>query len=157
MSIKDKRHRRIIEIITENTVETQDELMSMLRESGFEITQATVSRDIRDLKLIKIALDGHTYKYALTNHEDMHISGKYRNIIRETVVRVDYVGVLVVLKTYSGMAQAAAAAVDGMRWNEVVGSIAGDDTIMVIMRDESMAAEFATKFRKILRDDLDRA
>ncbi len=155
MSVKDKRHRKIIEIISEFTVETQDDLMNRLRENGFDVTQATVSRDIRDLKLVKITTDG-TYKYALSSHDDMHISGKYRNIIRETVTRVDYTGNFVVLKTYSGMAQAAAAAVDGMRWNEIVGSIAGDDTIFVLMRDEDTALEFVTRFRKILKDEADR-
>ena len=157
MSIKDKRHRKIIEIISEYTVETQDDLMNRLRENGFDVTQATVSRDIRDLKLVKISTEGHAYKYALTSHDDMHISGKYRNIIKETVTRVDYAGNFVVLKTYSGMAQAAAAAVDGMRWNEIVGSIAGDDTIFVLMRDEDTALEFVTKFRRILKDEGDRA
>lgn len=156
MSIKEKRHRKIIEIISEHTVETQDELMNRLRDIGFEVTQATVSRDIRDLKLVKIATDGHSYKYALSNHEDMHISGKYRNIIKETVTRVDYAGNFVVLKTYAGMAQAAAAAIDGMRWNEIVGSLAGDDTIFVLMRDEDMALEFVTKFRRILKDESDK-
>lgn len=156
MSIKDKRHRKIIEIITEYNVETQDDLMNRLRETGFEVTQATVSRDIRDLKLVKISTEG-MYKYALSNHDDMHISGKYRNIIKETVTRVDFAGNFVVLKTYSGMAQAAAAAVDGMRWNEIVGSIAGDDTIFVLMRDEEIALEFVTKFRKILKDEGERS
>lgn len=157
MSIKDKRHRKMIEIISEYTVETQDDLMNRLRENGFEVTQATVSRDIRDLKLVKIATEGHTYKYALSSHDDMHISGKYRNIIKETVIRVDYTGNFVVLKTYSGMAQAAAAAVDGMRWNEIVGSIAGDDTIFVLMRDEDTALEFVTKFRRILKEEGDKS
>jgi transcriptional regulator of arginine metabolism len=153
MSIKDKRHRKIIEIISEYSVETQDELMNRLKECGYDVTQATVSRDIRDLKLVKISTEGHTYKYALTNHDDMHISGKYRNIIKETVTRVDYTGNIAVLKTYAGMAQATAAAVDGMRWNEIVGSIAGDDTIFVLMRDEDMALEFVTKFRRILKEE----
>ena len=153
MSIKDKRHRKIIEIISEYSVETQDELMNLLSQNGYDVTQATISRDIRDLKLVKISTEGHTYKYALTAHDDMHISGKYRNIIKETVTRVDYTGNIAVLKTYAGMAQATAAAVDGMRWNEIVGSIAGDDTIFVLMRDEDMALEFVTKFRRILKEE----
>ena len=151
--MKEKRHAKIIEIITENTIETQDELIEKLRESGFRVTQATVSRDIRDLKLVKISTEDHSYKYALSHREDMHVSGKYRNIIRETVTRVDYANNIVVLRTYPGMAQAAAAAVDGMGWNEIVGSLAGDDSIFVLMRDNDTALQFVSKFRKFIRCD----
>lgn len=151
--MKYKRHNKIIEIISDYCIETQDQLIEKLKESGFDVTQATVSRDIRDLKLVKIAADDHTYKYALSSHDEMRISVKYRNIIKETVTKIDYTDKFVVLKTYAGMAQAAAAAVDGMGWNEIVGSIAGDDTIFVLMRDYETALEFVSKFRKILKSD----
>lgn len=149
--MKYKRHNKIIEIINEYNIETQDELIVKLKECGFEVTQATISRDIRDLKLVKVATNGHSYKYALSTHDEMRISAKYRNIIRETVVKVDYANNFVVLKTYSGMAQAAAAAIDGMGWNEIVGTIAGDDNIFVLMRDLETALEFVSKFRRILK------
>lgn len=147
--MKQKRHNKIIEIITEYDIDTQDELIARLREAGYDVTQATVSRDIRDLRLVKIATPDHGYKYALSPHDDIHISGKYRNIMRETIIHVDYSGNFVVLRTYSGMAQAAAAAVDGMGWSEVVGTIAGDDTIFVMMRENAAAVEFAERLRQI--------
>lgn len=149
--MKHKRHSKIIEIITEYDIDTQDELITRLRESGFDVTQATVSRDIRDLKLVKISTPGHGYKYALSQRDDIQISTKYRNIIRETIIKVDFANNFVVLKTYSGMAQAAAAGIDGMGWNEIVGSIAGDDTIFVLMRDNTAAVEFAEKLKQITR------
>lgn len=149
--MKQKRHSKIIEIITTYDIDTQDELIARLREAGYEVTQATVSRDIRDLKLVKIATPDHGYKYALSAHDDIHISGKYRNIMRETIISVDYATNFVVLRTYSGMAQAAAAAVDGMGWSEIVGTIAGDDTIFVMMRDPSAAIEFAERLRQLGR------
>ncbi len=148
--MKYKRHDRIIEIINENNIETQDELIAKLKESGYEVTQATVSRDIRELKLIKVSTDDNKYKYAPSSRDTMRISVKYRSIIKETVIKVDFSSQFVVLKTYPGMAQAAAAALDGMGWNEIVGSIAGDDTIFILMRDEKMAQEFAGKFKTII-------
>jgi transcriptional regulator of arginine metabolism len=154
--MKINRHRRILEIIQEYSIETQDELIGKLRESGIAVTQATISRDIRDLRLIKIAYDNGSskYKYAVSSGEEARISAKYRNIIRETVIKVDSADNIVVLKTYSGMAQAAAAAIDGMNWGEVVGSLAGDDTIFVLMREREAALELADRFRNALRSDL---
>ena len=147
--MKYRRHNKIIEIISEYDIDTQDELIAKLREAGYDVTQATVSRDIRDLKLIKISTENHKYKYALSSYEEMQISAKYRNIMKETIIKVDYANNMVVLRTYSGMAQAAAAAVDGMGWDEIVGTIAGDDTIFVLMRDADTAVEFVDKVRQI--------
>ena len=149
--MKSKRHSKIIEIITRYDIDTQDELIAKLREAGFDVTQATVSRDIRDLKLVKISTENHRYKYALSPHDDIQISAKYRNIMRETIIHVDFANNFVVLRTYAGMAQAAAAAVDGMGWREIVGTIAGDDTIFVLMRDNAAAIEFAERLKQIGR------
>lgn len=149
--MKQKRHNKIIEIISKYDIDTQDELILRLSDAGFDVTQATVSRDIRDLKLVKISTPDHKYKYALSRKENIHISAKYKNILRETIVRVDYTNVFVVLHTYSGMAQAAAAAVDGMGWEEIVGTIAGDDTIFILMRDNSAAVGFSEKLKQIIR------
>ena len=149
--MKYKRHNKIIEIITEYDIDTQDELIAKLREAGFDVTQATVSRDIRDLKLVKISTKDHRYKYALSTHNDIHISSKYRNIMRETIISVDYANNFVVLRTYSGMAQAAAAAVDGMGWSEIVGTIAGDDTAFILMRDTDMAIAFCNEIKRLLQ------
>ena len=145
------RHNKILEIIGEYNVQTQEDLIARLKEAGFTTTQATISRDIRELKLVKVSAEDGNYKYAVSNHEEIKISAKYVNIIRDTVTSVDYANNFVVLKTYSGMAQAAAAAVDGMNWNEIVGCIAGDDNIFVLMRDVEASIELVGKFRKILK------
>lgn len=151
--MKHKRHTKILEIISENQIETQDDLISKLKEAGFDVTQATVSRDIRDLKLVKVATDGNTYKYSVSKHDEIKISAKYRNIIKETVVKVDSANNFVVLKTYPGMAQAAAAALDGMNWNEIVGTIAGDDTIFVLIRDLDTATLFVDRLKQTIHQD----
>ncbi len=147
--MKYRRHNKIIELITENDIDTQDELINRLRHEGFDVTQATVSRDIRELKLVKISTERHKFKYSLAMRDDTEISTKYINIIRETVIDVDCAGNIVVLRTYAGMAQAAAAAIDGKGFNEMVGSIAGDDTIFILMRDRDAAIRFAEKLKQI--------
>ena len=147
--MKYKRQKKILELIAEYDIETQDDLIERLRESGYDVTQATVSRDIRELKLVKTAMPDRRYRYEVAQFEGIEISTKYRNIIKETVIKVDYVGNTVVLRTYTGMAQAAAAAVDGMGWDEIVGTLAGDDTIFILMRDTAAAIGFAEKVSQI--------
>lgn len=147
--MKYKRQKKILELIAEYDIETQDDLIERLRESGYDVTQATVSRDIRELKLVKTAMPDRRYRYDVAQYEGIEISTKYRNIIKETVIKVDYVGNTVVLRTYTGMAQAAAAAVDGMGWDEIVGTLAGDDTIFILMRDTAAAIGFAEKVSQI--------
>lgn len=147
--MKYKRQKKILELIAEYDIETQDDLIERLRESGYDVTQATVSRDIRELKLVKTAMPDRRYRYEVAQYEGIEISTKYRNIIKETVIKVDYVGNTVVLRTYTGMAQAAAAAVDGMGWDEIVGTLAGDDTIFILMRDIAAAIGFAEKVSQI--------
>ena len=147
--MKYKRQKKILELIAEYDIETQDDLIERLRESGYDVTQATVSRDIRELKLVKTAMSDRRYRYEVAQYEGIEISTKYRNIIKETVIKVDYVGNTVVLRTYTGMAQAAAAAVDGMGWDEIVGTLAGDDTIFILMRDTAAAIGFAEKVSQI--------
>ena len=147
--MKYKRQKKILELIAEYDIETKDDLIERLRESGYDVTQATVSRDIRELKLVKTAMPDRRYRYEVAQYEGIEISTKYRNIIKETVIKVDYVGNTVVLRTYTGMAQAAAAAVDGMGWDEIVGTLAGDDTIFILMRDTAAAIGFAEKVSQI--------
>lgn len=147
--MKYRRHNKIIELITENDIDTQDELINRLRDEGFDVTQATVSRDIRELKLVKISTEKHKFKYSLALRDDADISIKYISIIKETVIDIDYAENIVVLRTYAGMAQAAAAAIDGKGFNEIVGSIAGDDTIFILMRDRDAAILFAEKLKQI--------
>jgi len=150
--MKTKRQKKILEIISEHSIETQDELISKLRESGYDVTQATVSRDIKELKLIKAATDDNTYQYVVSQpqNDDLRVLSKYRSLLRDTVTNIDYACNLVVIKTFSGMAQGAAAALDAMSVSEVVGSIAGDDTILAVMRSEAEAAEFTVKLGEII-------
>jgi transcriptional regulator of arginine metabolism len=134
--MKNNRQKQILAIITEHDVETQEELIARLKASGFKATQATVSRDIKELKLIKIATDNGQYKYVSTMIEEGKPNAKYHTILRETVTAVKRAGSLVVVRTYDGMAMAAAAAIDSLQMNCVYGTIAGDDTIFVAVSDE---------------------
>jgi len=148
--MKYKRHAKIIELIENNIIETQEELAEKLRESGFDVTQATVSRDIKELRLIKVLAENGSYKYATIQSPDSNVSSKLRTVFAEAVTKIDYASNIMVIKTLSGMAQAAAAAIDSMNLPEVVGSIAGDDTIMVVLRSEEKAHELMEKFKKII-------
>ncbi len=151
--MKTQRHNKIMEIISRERIETQEDLIDRLRSEGFAVTQATISRDIKEMGLVKVATRDNAYKYAvpsMNDRESIRISNKYRNIIRESIRRVDYAGNLVVLHTYSGMAQAAAAAMDGMNWPDIVGSIAGDDTILAVLRTPEKAQEFTMQFRQTM-------
>ena len=151
--MKYQRHSRIIQIISENAIETQDQLIEKLAEFGMEVTQATISRDIRELKLIKVSTENGGYRYAMTPKEDVSSASKYRTILLQSVVRAEAACNLVVVKTFPGMAQACAAAVDGMAWSEIVGTLAGDDTIVLIMRSEEQAIAFAKKFQNLGDED----
>ncbi len=148
--MKKERQKKILEIIERYNVGTQEDLTDRLREEGYKVTQATASRDIRELNLVKVSVDGVSYKYAVAPKEDINISIKYKNILRETLISADFACHTVVLKTYSGMAQAAAAAIDNMGWNEIVGSVAGDDTILIIMRSDESAKDFYSKFNNLI-------
>lgn len=133
--MKSNRHAKIIELINENAIGTQEELAEKLNSLGFKVTQATVSRDIRDLKLTKVSTDDGKQKYALITHgKDSGISEKYMRVLKDGYVSMDNAMNILVIKTVAGMAMAVAAAVDAMEWKEVVGCIAGDDTIMCAIR-----------------------
>lgn len=149
--MKSQRHAKIIELINKNDVETQEELTSLLRQNGFDTTQATVSRDIKELRLVKIADEKGKYKYALKAATDeLKLSAKFTRILEETVIRIDVSTSFVVIKTYPAMAQAAASAIDNMNWEEIVGTIAGDDTIFVALKTIEDAEVFCEKVREIL-------
>lgn len=135
--MKDKRQQKIIEIISSQDVETQDELIKHLSDAGFTTTQATVSRDIRALKLRKVAGEIGHQKYALPEDRSLRFRVEresYRGILTNAILSVDRAGNLVVLKTISGVAMAAAAAIDAMEMDEIAGCIAGDDTIFVAVK-----------------------
>jgi transcriptional regulator of arginine metabolism len=129
--MKKTRHRKIVEIIEKRDVETQEELAGYLKEAGFAVTQATVSRDIRELKLSKVPTGGGKQKYVILKQDDSHMGDKYIRVLRDGFISMDMAQNILVIKTVSGMAMAVAAA---LKFSEVVGCIAGDDTIMVAVR-----------------------
>jgi len=139
--MKKNRHEAILNLIEKEEVGTQDELMQKLNELGYKVTQATVSRDIKQLKLVKIPAKSGQYRYSSAATEAEDRSGKYNSILTHSVTSVDYAGNMAVIKCFSGMAQAACAAVDSLNPENVVGTLAGDDTIFLLCRNESSAAE----------------
>jgi len=151
--MKHKRHAKILELISAFEIYTQEELADKLSSSGFEITQATVSRDIKELKLLKIPSkdkDGQS-KYAHSNMtEDNKATAKFYNILKETAIDIKPAKNLLVVKTYSGMAQAAAAAIDAIDFPETLGTIAGDDTILLVFAEDEAAESVAKKLGKIV-------
>lgn len=132
--MKKGRQAEIIKIIERQNVETQQELAQLLVDAGFDVTQATVSRDIKALKLSKVPAGNGHQKYVLLRNDEKHLSAKYVNVLKEGFVSMDMAQNILVIKTVSGMAMAVAAAVDNLKYPEIVGSIAGDDTIMVAIR-----------------------
>ena len=149
--MKNNRQKQILSLISEHEITTQEELIEKLRESGYNVTQATVSRDIKQLKLIKIAGENDTYKYAVSGNENVvAVNAKYTNILMETVTEIDYAGHLVVVKTFNGMAMAAGAAIDAMKWSGVLGCIAGDDTVFIAARSELTAKEICDRISVII-------
>ena len=150
--MKLKRHEKIIELIEQYDIETQDELAELLRKEGFDVTQATVSRDIRKLALSKVPGKNGRQKYALLNHQDHQMAEKYVGILREAFVSMDQAQNILVIKTVSGMAMAVAAAIDAMHLHEIVGCIAGDDTIMCAVRSVDDTIAVMSRLRKLVED-----
>ena len=148
--MKQNRHERILEIINSCDIETQDDLLEKLKVDGFDVTQATISRDIKQLQLVKVAGDDGHYKYAISQHSGTKTAMKFRTILKETIIRVDYGENIVVLKTYAGMAQAACAAIDALQLSDIVGSVAGDDTILIVMRSTQIAQDFSEKYKEYI-------
>lgn len=148
--MKVNRHAKIIELINKYNVETQEELASYLNKEGFKVTQATVSRDIRNLKLTKVPTDDGRQKYAIHQSGESGMEEKYNRVLRDGYVSMDMAQNILVIKTVAGMASAVCAAIDSMKWNEVVGSIAGDDTIMCAIRSVDDTVKVMDKISKIV-------
>ena len=148
--MKVSRHAKIIELISQYDIETQEELAEYLNNAGFKVTQATVSRDIRDLKLTKLSVNGGRQKYIVHRQEEDGMSEKYIRVLCDGFVSMDMAQNILVIKTVAGMAMAVAAAVDAMKWNEVVGCIAGDDTIMCAIRTVEDTAVVMENIRKLV-------
>ncbi len=149
--MKEQRHRKILELIKENTITTQEELAEYLIENGYLVTQATVSRDIRELGLIKVTMPDGNQRYQAVSGAESAMNEKLIRIIREGVLSRDIALNLFVIKTVSGMAMAVAAAIDALKWKEIVGCIAGDDTIFCAVRSMDEAYEARNKLDKILK------
>ncbi|MBS6398068.1 MAG: arginine repressor [Clostridiales bacterium] len=149
--MKRKRLEKIIELVEKYDIETQDELADHLFQEGFQVTQATVSRDIRELKLSKVPGREGRQKYALLNHQDHQMAEKYVGILRQAFVSMDCAQNILVIKTVSGMAMAVAAALDQIGWKEIVGCIAGDDTVMCVVRTAEDTGAVMTELENIVR------
>lgn len=149
--MKGKRQQEILDIISSHEIETQEQLLEHLRERGIETTQATVSRDIKQLHLVKEMTAGGVSKYAVSQHRAAaNFAGRLRTIFREAVVSYDAAQNIVVIKTISGLANGAAETLDNMDIPELVGSLAGDNTIILIMRTNDAAVEFCEEIRQML-------
>lgn len=148
--MKLQRHAKILEIINREDIETQEELADELKKSKMDVTQATVSRDIKELKLIKVLSEKGTYKYATISQSEGFLSSKLASIFENTVINVENVQNFVVVKTLSGSGSAAAEAIDSMNFEGIAGTIAGDNTIFILTLNEEKAQEIVKKLKKML-------
>ena len=146
------RHAKILELIQKNEIGTQEELSAKLEQEGYHVTQATVSRDIRELKLTKVAMSNGRQKYAALTEANEDLSEKYTRVFRDAFVSMDMAQNILVIKTVSGMAMAVAAAIDAMHLHEIVGCIAGDDTIMCAVRSVDDTIAVMSRLRKLVED-----
>lgn len=150
--MKKSRHQKMKELVEEYEIETQEELADKLKEAGYSVTQATVSRDIRELKLSKVPMGDGRQKYTILAHSDHYLSDKYIRVLKDGFVSMDMAQNILVVKTVSGMAMAVAAALDAMKLKEIVGSIAGDDTIMMAVRTVEDTQTVMDKIRNVLEE-----
>ena len=148
--MKVNRHAKIVELVNKFDIETQEELADRLREEGFQITQATISRDIRDLKLTKVQSETGRQKYVVMKATENVLRDKYIRIMKDGFISMDMAMNILVIKTVSGMAMAVGAAIDEMHWKEIVGCIAGDDTIMCAVRSVDDTILVMDKIRKLV-------
>jgi len=147
---KGKRHLKIREIITSNIVETQDELVDFLKNAGFNVTQATVSRDIKELHLVKVPLNDGRYKYSLPADHKFNPEEKLKRTLVDSFVSIDHAGHFIVLKTMPGNAHAVGVLIDQLEWDEILGTICGDDTCLIICRHQEIVEEISSRFLNML-------
>ena len=148
--MKTKRQTKILELINLYEIETQEELAKHLQAEGYKVTQATISRDIRELKLMKISSGGGHQRYTAIEPDSEKLAEKYLRVLRDGFLEMDKAGNLVVIRTVSGMAMAVAAALEAMNWSEVAGCIAGDDTIFCAVHSQEEATSVMEKIREIV-------
>lgn len=149
--MKAKRHETIAKLIAAENIETQEDLASRLGDEGFPVTQATVSRDIKELRLIKVLTPEGRYRYATVEKAETDLQERFIHIFSNCVLSVSSTGSLIVIKTIAGSAPAAAEAVDSLKWPDVLGSIAGDNTIFVAARDQKYVNEIIRKFQRMMK------
>ena len=150
--MKNDRQRRILEIVEREPIDTQEQLQQKLQEQGVTCTQATISRDIKQLHLIKEPVGQGRYRYTVSSQRNkLNVADKLRTIFRESIISVDSAQNIVVIKTMAGLANAAAAAMDGMSISGMVGTLAGDDTALLVMKDAEMARGFCEDIHEMLK------
>lgn len=150
--MKNLRHNKILELIEQYPIDRQEDLLAKLKESGFQVTQATVSRDIRQLRLVKAATgDGH-YRYTVSvPHRTAEAPSRFETIFRASVISIDGAGNIVMVKCHSGMASAACEVFDLVSWDGVIGTLAGENTYIILMRSEELAAKIITELKNYLK------
>lgn len=149
--MKSQRQAKILEIISTQNVETQEQLLDALQKEGFRGTQATISRDIKELRIVKELTNMGTYRYSAAVSEiDSSFSNRLNAIFKECVVNFDYAQNIIVIRTLPGLASAAGSAIDAMNMSSIVGTLAGDDTVMVVMRDNHSAALFCGEIKSLI-------
>ena len=149
--MKAQRQAKILELISTTNIDTQEQLLAMLESEGFHTTQATISRDIKELRIVKELTSLGNYRYTTGNNElGGTFSTRLNTIFKECVISFDYAQNIIVVRTLPGLASAAASAIDGMNIHAVVGSLAGDDTVMIVMRDTNSAAVFCGEMKSLL-------
>ena len=150
--MKTKRQAKIVEIISNTNVETQEQLLKALEEEGFTSTQATISRDIKELRIVKELTSLGTYRYSVSEKDaPPALTDRLNTIFRECVTSIDYAENIIVIHTLPGLASAAGSALDAMKINVVLGTLAGDDTVMLVMRDSNAAAAFCGEIKSVIR------
>lgn len=151
--MKSARHQAILDLIEQHPIDRQEDLLAHLREAGFDVTQATVSRDIRELQLVKTATADGRYRYvpASASGKVTHSPNRFEILFRESVLKVDYAGHTVSAKCFSGMANAACEVFEAQQWDNVVASLSGDDTFFVLMRTPEAAAELCKQLQQYVR------
>ena len=151
--MKRKRHALIIKLIEENPIATQEELLEYLKAENFDVTQATVSRDIKELRLVKISDSNGRYRYSLPKEKKNDTSEKLHIIFSSAVMNIDYAMNIVCINCHVGMAQAACSALDNMSHSDIVGTVAGDDTIFVLCKTEEIAKKLSESFKSLIETD----
>lgn len=149
--MKSVRHNLILEIIDSKDIETQEELAEELKRRNVKVTQATVSRDIKELRLLKVLGEGGKYKYATVERAEKGMNDRFIRILSESVMSIESAGNLIVIKTLSASANAAGEAVDSMKWPEVMGSVAGDNTLLIITRSEAAVESLMQRFDSLIK------